>query len=79
MGRDFKIGDRVRVVGYFENGHKPVGIIERFDGAYVYVHTPVKDETEKDRCVLENYDHELIHVSDAEYFKLLLKGENIRG
>jgi len=73
-----KVGDHVRVVNYLANNRMPVGIIESIDGSYHYVHTPVNDETEDDRCVFECYDNELVKVTEQEYFMLLLAGTNIK-
>lgn len=72
----FKVGDHVRLVNVLQHNRMPVGIVERIDGAYIYVHTPVPDETSKDRCVFELYENELIHITEQEHFKLLLAGVN---
>jgi len=72
-----KVGDHVRIVNILKHKKFPVGIVERINGAYIYVHTPVPDETEKDRCVYEVYDNEIIPITEQEYFKALLGGENI--
>ena len=77
MDERYKIGDHVRIVNYLANKKMPVGVIESIDGAYHYVHTPVSDETEKDRCVYECYPNEIVKISEQEYFKLLLSGTNI--
>jgi len=73
----FEVGDHVRIVNLLMNGKMPVGIVESINGAYIYVHTPVAGETEDDRCVYEAYSNELVHVTEKEYFKLLLQGANI--
>lgn len=75
--RRMKVGDHVRIVNFLKHGNYPVGVIERFDGAYIYVHTPVVDETPKDRCVFEMYENEIVYITDKEYFKALLDGNNI--
>ena len=73
----FQVGDHVRLVNTLK--HKlPVGIIERIDGGYFYVHTPVVDETPDDRCVFESYHNEMVKITEKEYFKSLLRGDNIR-
>ena len=77
LEEQFKVGDHVRVVNYLMNNKMPVGIIERINGAYHYVHVAVSDETEDDRCVYECYPNELVKVSEAEYFKLVLSGVNL--
>ena len=79
MEERLEIGDYVRVVNFLANGKMPVGIIERINGAYYYVHTPVKDETETDRCVNECYYNELVKISEQEYFKCILGGSNSSG
>jgi hypothetical protein len=73
-----KVGDHVRIVNLLANHKMPVGIVERIDGWYIYVHTPVSDETPKDRCVYEAYENELVKITEEEYFKLILKGANIK-
>lgn len=77
MYEDFEIGDHVRVVNLLADKRMPVGIVERINGGYIYVHTPVAGETEDDPCVYEAYSNELVHVTEQEYFKLLLQGANI--
>lgn len=74
----FKVGDHVRLVNVLKNHRMPVGIVESIDGAYIYVHTPVPDETKEDRCVFELYENELVHITEQEHFKLLLAGANIQ-
>jgi len=74
-----KIGDYVRLVNVLKHPLYPVGRIERIDGAYVYVHTPVIDETEDDRCVFELLENEIVHITEKEYFKSILRGDNLRG
>jgi hypothetical protein len=73
-----KTGDHVRLVNVLKHPNYPVGIVERTDGLYIYVHTPVADETPKDRCVFEVYDTEIVYITEQEYFASLLKGDNIR-
>jgi len=73
-----KIGNHVRLVNVLKHPNYPVGIVERIDGAYIYVHTPIADEIEKDRCVFEVYDNEIVSITENEYFKALLAGDNIR-
>ena len=73
-----KVGDFVRLVNVLKHPNCPVGIVERTDGMYIYVHTPVADETPKDRCVFEVYDNEIVYITDQEYVTSLLKGDNIR-
>lgn len=73
-----KIGDYVRCVNVLKHPKYPVGIIEGIDGGYIYVHTPVQDETPDDRCIFELYDNELVKITEKEYFKSLLRGDNIR-
>ena len=72
------IGDHVRLVNTLKHPNYPVGIIESIDGGYIYVHTPIADETPKDRCVFEVYDNEIVYITEQEYFAALLKGDNIR-
>jgi len=76
-GNAYKVGDYVRLVNILKHKKFPVGIIESIDGAYIMVHTPVPDETPKDRCVWEVYDNEIVHLTEQEYFKALLNGDNI--
>lgn len=76
-GNAYKVGDHVRLVNILKFVKHPVGIIEHIDGAYHYVHTPVPDETEDDRCVFEVYDNEIVPITEQEYFKALLKGDNL--
>jgi len=71
-----QVGDHVRIVNLLANKKMPVGIIERINGSYIYVHTPVAGETEKNRCVYEAYENELVKVTEQEYFKLILSGAN---
>jgi len=75
-----QVGDHVRLLHVFSTvlKHKkqPVGIVERIDGWYIYVHTPVSDETPRDRCVYEVYENEIVKITEEEYFRLLLKGAN---
>ena len=73
-----EVGGYVRVVNTLKHPLCPVGIIEQIDGAYIYVHTPVQDETPDDRCVFELYENEIVHITEKEYFKSLLRGDNIR-
>lgn len=74
-----KVGDHVRLVNVLRHPDYPVGVIEQIDGAYIYVHTPMADETAKDRCVFELYENEFVFITEQEYFKALLNGDNIRG
>lgn len=73
-----EVGDHVRLVNVLKHPKYPVGIVEQIDGAYIYVHTPVSDETPDDRCVFELYENEIVHITEQEYFKSLLNGDNIR-
>ena len=72
----FEVGDHVRIVNYLANKKMPVGLVEGHGNGMIYVHTPVEDETEEDRCVYECYHNELVKITEQEYFKLLLKGVN---
>ena len=78
MGNRIKVGDHVRLVNVLKHPNYPVGIVERTDGGYIYVHTPVSDETPKDRCVFELYENEFIPITEQEYFKAILNGDNVR-
>ncbi len=73
-----KAGDHVRLVNVLKHPNYPVGVVERTDGMYIYVHTPVADETPKDRCVFELYENEVVYITAHEYTVSLLKGDNIR-
>ncbi|MHA1288151.1 MAG: hypothetical protein ACTSPB_12175 [Candidatus Thorarchaeota archaeon] len=77
VARRIKVGDHVRIVNFLKHGNYPVGVVESIDGAYIYVHTPVADETEKDRCIFEMYENEIVYLTDKEYFKALLDGNNL--
>ena len=77
MDERIKIGDHVRIVNLLVNKKMPVGFVERIDGAYIYVHTPVDGETTNDRCVYEAYENELVKITEQEYFKLILAGANL--
>lgn len=79
MDKLIEIGDHVRLVNVLKHPNYPVGIIERIDGAYIYVHAPMQDETKHDRCVFELYENEIVHITEKEYFKSILQGDNIRG
>lgn len=74
-----KVGDHVRIVNFIKYPKNPVGIIENIDGAYIYVHTPMPDETPNDPCVFEVYENEIVSITEQEYFKAMLNGDNIRG
>ena len=74
----YKVGDHVRLVNVLKHPNYPVGIIEDINGSYIYIHTPVSDETPKDRCVFECYENEIVSITEKEYFKSLLKGDNVR-
>lgn len=74
-----KVGDHVRLVNILKHVTHPVGIVENIDGAYIYVHTPVPDETDDDRCVFECYDNELVPITEKEYFTSMLRGDNLHG
>ncbi len=74
----FQVGDYVKLVNVLKHPNYPVGIIESIDGGYFFVHTPVDDETPDDRCVFELYHNELVKITEKEYFKSLLRGDNIR-
>jgi len=76
-GNKYKVGDYVRCVNILKHKKFPVGIIESIDGGYIYVHTPVPDETPKDRCVWEVYDNEIVLLTKKEYFAALLNGDNV--
>ena len=76
MGERIKIGDHVRIVNLLTNKKMPVGVVERINGAYIYVHTPVAGETTNDRCVYETYENELVKITEQEHFKLILSGAN---
>lgn len=73
------VGDHVRLVNVLKHPNYPVGIVENIDGAYIFVHAPVPDETPKDRCIFEVYDNEIVYITEKEYFASLLRGDNIRG
>lgn len=79
MDEIFEIGNHVRLVNVLKHPLYPVGIVERIDGGYHYVHTPVSDETKDDRCVFELLHNEMVQITEKEYFKSLLRGDNIRG
>lgn len=78
METNDRIGSYVRLVNVLKHPKYPVGKIERIDGAYIYVHTPAQDETPDDRCVFEVFENEIVHITEKEYFKSILRGDNIR-
>ena len=71
-----KVGDHVRIVNLLANHKMPVGIVESINGYYIYVYTPVSDETEFNRYIYEAYENELVKITKQEYFKLILSGVN---
>jgi hypothetical protein len=73
-----EVGNYVRLVNVLKHPLMPVGKIESINGAYIYVHTPVQDETPDDRCVFEVYENEIVSITEKEYFKSILRGDNIR-
>lgn len=77
MDRKIRIGDRVRIVNLLVNHKMPVGIVERINGSYIYVQTPMKGVVKEDRCIFETYANELVKITKQEYFKLLLAGTNL--
>lgn len=76
MDKPIKVGDHVRIVNLLANKKMPVGVVERIDGYYIYVHTPVSSETKNNKCVYEAYENELVKITKQEYFKLILAGAN---
>lgn len=73
---NIRVDDHVRIVNLLKNKKMPVGIVERIDGAYIYVWVDLPSTSVKNRCVYETYENELVKVTKAEYFKLILSGAN---
>jgi hypothetical protein len=74
-----KVGDHVRILNVFKDEAQTIGvtgIVESIDGAYVYVHTPMPDETPNDPCVFEALENEIVFITKKEYFKSILRGDN---
>ena len=71
-----KIGDYVRVVNYLLDKRKPVGIVERVDGAYIYVDVNVDGAEHQYKGHYEVYENEIVRITKKEYFKLILAGAN---
>ena len=70
-----KVGDHVRIVNYLRT-NMPVGIVERMDGAYIYVTVDVDGREHQYRGKYEVYENELVKITEQEYFKLILAGAN---
>ena len=72
-----RVGDHVRIVNLLKNKKMPVGMVERINGAYIYVWVDIGlDSNEKYQNVYETYENELVKITVQEYFKLILAGAN---
>lgn len=76
MADRIQVGNHVRIVNLLRNKKMPVGIVERINSAYFYVWVDLPSTAKKNRCVYEAYENELVKVTKAEYFKLILSGAN---
>jgi len=71
-----RVGDHVRIVNYLEDS-KPVGIVERRNGGYIYVNVNLDNqERHQYKGHYEVYENEIEKITEQEYFKLLLAGAN---
>lgn len=72
-----RVGDHVRIVNLLMNKKMPVGIVEKINGAYIYVWVDIGlDPDAKYQNVYEAYENELVKITKQEYFKLILAGAN---
>lgn len=76
MTDPIKIGDHVRIVNFLLDNKKPVGIVERLDGSYIYINVNVDSAEHQYRGHYEVYDNEIVRITEQEYFKLILAGSN---
>jgi len=80
MNDIFQIGDHVRIVNYLTHNQKPVGKVERIDGAYIYVDVNLDNqERHQYKGHYEVYPNEIVKITEQEYFKLILAGANDSG
>ena len=71
-----KVGDHVRIVNYLTDGNMPVGIVETMDGAYIWVDCNIDGREYQYKGHYEVYPNEIVKITEAEYFKLILAGAN---
>jgi len=76
MDERIEVGDHVRVVNFVLHNKQPVGIVDRLDGAYIYVLAEIADAKDENPVTFECYYNEIVKITEQEYFKLLLKGVN---
>lgn len=77
MSDPIKIGDHVRIVNYLINRNMPVGIVERIDGAYIYVNATIDGKEHQYKGHYEVYPNEIVKITEQEFFKFLLSGANL--
>ena len=76
MDEQIQIGDHVRIVNYLTSNKMPVGIVDRLDGAYIYVLAEMSDAGDENPVTFEVYYNEIVKITEQEFFKLILKGAN---